>query len=411
MTKLIEYTNYKIKDMGKVITGRTPSTSISQYFGNQYMFITPGELSASNSTIKSSKRMLSQEGLQNIQSSMIDGISVLVGCIGWDMGNVGMCFEKCATNQQINSITKFNDDINPFYIYYWLTTKKEYLFQIAGVTRTPILNKSTFEAINIPIPTKSYQDKIANVLYALDSKIELNNKINQELEAMAQTLYNYWFTQFDFPDKNGKPYQSSGGKMVWNDKLKREIPEGWLSLALNSRFSFERGIEVGSKNYHTEKLPNTSLFYRISNINSICKTFVNTELLGNKILQPIDICVTFDGTIGKVDFGLTGGYSTGIRKIYDIENKINNAVIFTIFKSDHIQSVMNKYAVGSIILHASEAIHHLFIAFDTDVYLHYQSIVSPLFNQMLSNKLENEELTKTRDFLLPMLMSGQATVE
>jgi type I restriction enzyme S subunit len=79
----------------------------------------------------------------------------------------------------------------------------------------------------LPIPDKSTQQKIASVLSALDSKIDLNNRINAELEAMAKTLYDYWFVQFDFPDKNGKPYKSSGGKMVWNEELKREVPEGW----------------------------------------------------------------------------------------------------------------------------------------------------------------------------------------
>ena len=86
--------------------------------------------------------------------------------------------------------------------------------------------------LDILLPKLEIQKKVASVLSALDSKIELNNRINAELEAMAKTLYDYWFVQFDFPDKNGKPYKTSGGKMVWNEELKREIPDGWSNATL-----------------------------------------------------------------------------------------------------------------------------------------------------------------------------------
>jgi type I restriction enzyme, S subunit len=143
------------------------------------------------------------------------------------MGNVALCVDTCATNQRINSITNFNKEYNPYYIYYWLSTKKDYLFQIASVTRTPILNKSTFEEILVPMPELGVQNNIVSVLSAIDRKIQLNNRIIAELEEMAKTIYNYWFVQFDFPNAEGKPYRSSGGEMVWNEQLKREIPKGW----------------------------------------------------------------------------------------------------------------------------------------------------------------------------------------
>ena len=105
----------------------------------------------------------------------------MVFCIGWDIGNVAMCFEKCATNQQINAITQIDAKYNPYYIYYWLCGKKKYLFSIASVTRTPILSKSTFEEIVIPLPIKKNQDKIANILLKIDQKITLNKQINDNL--------------------------------------------------------------------------------------------------------------------------------------------------------------------------------------------------------------------------------------
>lgn len=222
----VEYKNTRIKDIGRVVTGKTPETKKAEFYGDGYMFITPTELH-DGYNVQVSEKYITELGLQSIKSNCIDGTSVMVGCIGWDMGNVAICHRRCATNQQINSITDFNPKYNPFYTYYWLLTKKDYLFTIASVTRTPILSKSTFEEIVIPMPERLIQDNVVGILKSIDDKIENNKRICSELEAMAKTLYDYWFVQFDFPDENGKPYRTSGGEMVWNEQLKREIPKGW----------------------------------------------------------------------------------------------------------------------------------------------------------------------------------------
>ena len=114
---------------------------------------------------------------------------------------------------------------NPLYLYYYL--KQLNLSYLNSGTGVPSMTFGAYYGIKVNLPHIETQQKIAKVLSDLDAKIEVNNKINEELEAMAKTLYDYWFVQFDFPDANGKPYKSSGGKMVWNEELKREIPEGW----------------------------------------------------------------------------------------------------------------------------------------------------------------------------------------
>lgn len=177
---IVNYEHVPIKRIGKVITGKTPATSHEEYYGGQYMFISPVELHGGYRVTKSEKT-ITEKGLESIKTNSIEGISILVGCIGWNMGNVAMCFEKCATNQQINAITQIDAKYNPYYIYYWLCGKKKYLFSIASVTRTPILSKSTFEEIVIPLPIKKNQDKIANILLKIDQKITLNKQINDNL--------------------------------------------------------------------------------------------------------------------------------------------------------------------------------------------------------------------------------------
>lgn len=176
----VDYEYVPIKKIGKVITGKTPATSHEEYYDGQYMFISPVELHGGYRVTKSEKT-ITEKGLESIKTNSIEGISILVGCIGWDMGNVAMCFEKCATNQQINAITQIDTKYNPYYIYYWLCGKKKYLFSIASVTRTPILSKSTFEEVMVPLPLKKSQDKIANILLKIDQKITLNKQINDNL--------------------------------------------------------------------------------------------------------------------------------------------------------------------------------------------------------------------------------------
>ena len=178
----MNYTNTPINKIGKVVTGKTPSTSISEYYDGDIMFITPTELH-SDYVVTKSEKTISQKGFDSIRSNTTSGTSVMVGCIGWDMGNVAVCKETCATNQQINSVTDIAPEYNPMYLYYWLKTKKEYLFSIASVTRTPILSKSTFEEVLVPVPSKKVQDAVSNVLTSIDKKIASNSHINDNLAA------------------------------------------------------------------------------------------------------------------------------------------------------------------------------------------------------------------------------------
>ncbi len=135
-------------------------------------------------------------------------------------------FCHARVNQHV-AIIRCNDQVVPEYVMYYLLNLKPYLLKICGVGGTRnALTKDVLEKLLIENPEYQTQKKIASVLSSLDSKIELNNRINAELEAMAKTIYDYWFVQFDFPDADGRPYKSSGGKMVWNDELKRDVPEG-----------------------------------------------------------------------------------------------------------------------------------------------------------------------------------------
>ena len=406
----------KIKDIGTVVTGKTPATSHAEFYDGDYMFVTPTELHGGYK-VSSSEKTITDEGIKSIKSNTIDGISVLVGCIGWDMGIVAMCFEKCATNQQINSITKIRDCFNPYYLYYWLSTKKDFLFSIASVTRTPILSKGVFEEIEIPNTDRLEQDKISKMLLLLDQKIEYNAAVNDNLQQQLRLMYDYWFNQFDFPNEEGKPYRASGGKMQYSFRLKRDIPEGWTeeSVISNSisvpikpgveRFSTKSYLATADVNgtrlssgslidYETREgranmQPTVSSVWFAKMKNSIKHLFLNREMK-----QLIDSTILSTGFCGLQCTEKSFEYiSAFIEHSYfeDVKNILAHGATQ--------ESVNNDDLLGLGMLDPTSEVLELFHA-----------KAKPLYAQISRNICENQKLTEIRDWLLPMLMNGQATI-
>lgn len=402
----------RLGDIGKVITGKTPSTKRQEYWNsNDYMFITPPDLKR-NFILQNAERHISSSGLNSIKSNSINGFSILVGCIGSDLGNVICVNSKCATNQQINALTEIDKNYNALCVYYWLTTLKQYFRQIANITTSPIVNKSDFENIQIPLPPLQAQEQIAQILSTLDEKIELNNRINQSLESLARLIYTQYFVQFDFPNAQGKPYKSSGGKMTYSSLLKRAIPHDWEILYFSERFNFERGVEFGTEAYLENQInENCIKFYRVGDMENGESVYIDNSKYDCPLICENDLLVSFDGSVGRVAYGLNGTYSSGIRKISDKENKISQAGLFCLFNDKEVQYIINQYATGTNIKHASRAVENLRVAFCESVFLNFQRKINPLFEAMKQTKQENLALCALRDFLLPLLMNAQVRIK
>ncbi|WP_339697602.1 restriction endonuclease subunit S [uncultured Roseivirga sp.] len=439
------YRSVPISELGDVVTGKTPSTSNENYYGSDYMFLGPKDLHK-HFKITESEKMITESGLKSIKGSMLNGLSILVGCIGWDMGNVGLVEANCATNQQINSITNFKKGVNPFYVYYWLKGKKELLFQKANVTRTPILNKTEFSKIKINLPELSYQNKVANVLLKIDSKIELNNKINAELEAMAKLIYDYWFVQFDFPispataasigkpELAGKPYKSSGGPMVYNQELKREIPEGWEVDTISSWFDHDKngdwGKESAEGNYQTKVA-----CVRGADLNGLngtgdlkCPTRYILEKNEHKILSEGDIVVEISGgsptqSTGRMAF-ITKETLERFETPLICSNfckaatlKSNEDLFFfaytwrRIYDNGILFGWEGKTSGIKNLLFDSFVTNHTIEKPNSELIISFQEFAEPMQAQIQKNLKQNQELSSLRDWLLPMLMNGQVTIK
>jgi type I restriction enzyme S subunit len=246
------------------------------------------------------------------------------------VGNVALYSQEVPfSNIRINSgmvIIRVNKNFwHPYFIYLFFQSHlfKKQISRLISGSAQPQLPISILETVNIPQLTLDEQKEIIFNIKSIDQKIEINNQINQELEAMAKTLYDYWFVQFDFPDQNGNPYKSSGGKMVYNPELKREIPEGW-------------GVEsVGNlldKVTKAEKIENNSIEF-IGEIPVIDQSqkyiagFTNNE---NAILQPQDGHVIFgDHTrvVKYINFDYARG-ADGTQVLISNNENISNVLLY-----------------------------------------------------------------------------------
>ncbi|BDC92246.1 restriction endonuclease subunit S [Treponema bryantii] len=393
----MELKEYRIKEIGKVVTGKTPSTFDSENYGSDYLFITPAELHDGYKIVDAEKR-ISVKGFNSIKSNTISGNSVLVGCIGWDMGNVGYTEETCATNQQINSICEFKSFCNPLYAYYWLSTKKKYLFSIASVTRTPLLSKSSFSEVFIPLPNREYQDEVVKILSTINNKIQINKKIIAELESMAKEIYGYWFIQFDFPNMNGTPYKASGGKMVWNKELGREIPDGWKVQKLTDYLveSTKSKIQVNQVNDSVGNVP----FFTSGNA---------IHYVNDYLVDDLNIFLSTGGNASvQIYFG-KASYSTDTWCI--------NFSEYTSYMFIFIQSIIgyinDNLFTGSGLKHLQkDKFGDIKIAIPPEnVIKAFNKTVVNLFKMKAANMKSSRILNEQMNELLPLLMNGQVSVK
>ena len=248
----------------------------------------------------------------------------------------------------------------------------------------------------VKVPKLKTQRKIADILSAYDDLIQNNLMRIKLLEQAAQNIYKEWFVNMRFPGYENAVVNEDTG-----------LPSGWTKVLAKDYFDFKRGIEVGSKNYVTEATENTIPFLRVGSLGSRDNDiFTDISLVKDKILKFTDVAVSMDGSIGLVGYGLVGAYSTGLRKVIPKSDKYGFGFIYCLLKSEDIQDTIRAYAKGSTILHASSSIDHLnFNNAPSGIANQFNSIIEPIYSQMLNLNKQNQKLKAARDILLPRLMN------
>ena len=306
-------------------------------------------------------------------------------------------------------LIRFNKRLNQKFMFYLMKINESYIKRFANGTTTKTITKDAVRGLKFKVPVLSIQEQIASLLYALDSKIELNNRINTELEAMAKTLYDYWFVQFDFPDKDGKPYKTSGGKMVWNEELKRAIPEGWKVDELKDIANIVMGQSPPGESYNNEA--RGMIFFQgctdFGNRFPIVRQFTTQP---TRYAKEGDILLSVRAPVGSLNIakenccigrGLAALNSKDSCIAYLFGVMINLKQIFDRRNTDGT-------TFGSIT--KDDLFSLRVVKPDKETLSKYHEIINPVFEKQNKIELENQTLAELRDWLLPMLMNGQVQV-
>ena len=280
------------------------------------------------------------------------------------------------------------------------------------------LSLDTLESMPLLLPSLEEQRRIGEIFSSLDKKISINRAINQNLEALAKQLYDYWFVQFDFPNEEGWPYKSSGGTMVWNDALKRNIPEGWKVCSLAELGNFKNGInyskdEIGDWIYkivNVRNISSSSIFIDNSNLDELTLKRSNGD---NYLVRESDILIARSGSPGAT------------RLIRDIEDNIiycgfiicytlndldDKLILFYSIKQ--LEGVTKAQSNGSILSNISqEVLKQLLVSMPpTEIKQRFNENINTIFAAIQNSLREIEDLIKQRDKLLPLMMNGQVSL-
>ena len=417
---------YKLEEIANIVNGATPSTSCEENYDGDIVWITPKDLSDQRSKyIDRGNRNITQKGCDSCSVQMIPAYNILMSSRA-PIGLLAINTIECCTNQGFKNIIVDKSICDIDYLYYYLKYHIKEIEAIGSGTTFKEVSKTSLQQFEIALPALEVQKHIASILSNIDCKIELNRAINQNLEAMAKQLYDYWFVQFDFPDENGRPYKSSGGKMVWNDKLKREIPKGWKDITFNSFINKNKAGDWG------DDIPKDGTIKvgcvrgaDIIKLNDVPSRYI-TSKHSDRLLEDGDIVIEVSGgspiqATGRVAL-ITNGViernggalvCSNFCQSFSMKKRVFSEYFYYLWKNlydnDNMfnfegktSGIKNFQTEVFLANHWFEVPKQLIETFHA-VVLQYHLMID-------QNIAESNNLIKLRDELLPLLMNGQVSV-
>lgn len=377
----------RIGDLGRVVTGKTPSSSRPECFGSDFPFITPTDMH-DRRYADVTERYLSEEGAKSQQTLIVPPKAVCVSCIGWQMGKVVVTSRHSFTNQQLHTIVP-NRDTDSLFLYYSLSTRRAEFLSLgsaAGV-RTPIINKSTFCDLPVLLPGVDLQRKIALILSAYDDLIENNVRRIAILHSMTQAVYREWFVNLRFPGHE---------KVRFVNSTLGRIPEGWKAGRLDDVLVLQRGFDLPVGKRQAGDVP----VYAAA---GIVGTHNEAKVKGPGVLTGRS------GSLGTVTY------------VHEDYWPLNTALWVKVFKGPSpLFAYFTLQSIDSASFNSGAAVptlnrndvHGLPILIPPDrCVADFHQIEQPLFDCVRTLRKKNENLRKTRDLLLPKLVSGHFDVE
>ena len=421
----VSYTKIKIGDMGRVITGKTPPTKRQELYGKKHPFITPTDIT-DNSRIVTTERFLSEKGFQYQEQLILPKGTICFVCIA-SIGKMCIVTQPSFTNQQINSIIVDSNKCDNRFVYYLLRNDTRRIKLLAGGVAAPIINKSAFSEIEVTIPPLGYQSKVASILSAYDDLIENNNSRIKILEQMAQTVYDEWFVKFRFPGH-------SKVKMV--DSELGKIPEGWHTETVEKIIDFHIGGGWG-KETMDDKHCDSAYVIRGTDIPLAknlcidnCPLRYHTESnLKKRRLEDNDIILevsggSYDQPVGRaliLSKQLHSSFNEDVIcasfcKRIKIKSDVLNPYIFLL----HLETIYENRKIEKYQVQSTGIKNFKFDFFlkqenllipTGELQKQFVNIIQPLMEQKDILGAKNSIFSKSRDMLLPKLISGEIDIE
>ena len=402
----------QIKEIGRVITGKTPSTEDDSNFDGKYPFITPSDIkSFDEKYLLETERTLSEQGAKKLKNNILPKDAICFVCIGSTIGKMCLTNTIAYSNQQINSLI-VNNNFDAHYMFYFLRYVKSYFQQLGAGTGSGkgIVNKATFEKSKVKVETnKNIQVKIADILSAYDNLIENNNKRIKLLEQMAENLYKEWFVRFRFPGYEDVEFEE-------------DIPSNWNYIQLSDIISFERGISYSSAEINCDdginlvNLKNIQSYggFRREGTKKYNGKYKDSQIVktGDLILGVTDM--TQDRrTVGAVALmPVLDGTSVISADLVKIESQVPNQFLYCMCKYGFYSKYFSQFANGANVLHLkpNTLLNKKILLPTEDLIETFTKKVKPMINIIDKINLQNDILIKQRDLLLPRLMSGKLEV-
>ena len=423
---MTELRTVRIGGLGRVVTGKTPPSSQPELFGELYPFLTPTDIDGVARYVETT-RFLSIEGCDYQHRFMLPARAVCVVCIGATIGKVCMTNRPSFTNQQVNSVIVNENEHDPFFVYHLLATFREELKANAGGAATPIINKTAFSEIEVNVPSLSVQQRIAGILSAYDELIENNQRRIQILETMARALYREWFVEFRFPGhENVTRVASPIG----------DIPEGWEVNSLESLMAdyigggwgketgddkhtkpawVIRGTDIpGARNCQVAGVPYR--FHAGSNIRSrrLLTGDIVFEVSGGSKGQPVGRTLLVTSQLLSAFGDVPIICASFCKRIRPDAAGYGSELLYLSFVEGYTSGEIEQFQVQSTGISNfkwTEYIGKTQRAIPPEpLRVRFRELVAPLFSQIGTRGLTIQNLRRTRDLLLPRLLSGQVTL-
>jgi type I restriction enzyme, S subunit len=411
------FAKYKLRDCVADIIDNRGKNPHSYFLSEKYPVIDNYLIQNSiYPDLKKVKRFINQEIYDDFLRGYLEKDDVIITLVGNGICNVSLTPSREATIIQNTIGIKTNEKLDSRFLYYYFLHNQKALVKLDRGSSQPSINKNDLLDFEIEIPSIGIQRTISNIMFPLDAKIELNQRINAELEAMAKTLYDYWFVQFDFPNAKGKPYKSSGGKMVWNEKLNNKIPEDWHVKPLGKALKTNLGGTPSTKNaeyWENATIPwlnsgdianfpviNSSSFITKKGVDNSATTILHKGSVVISLVRYIrPSIIAIDACANQSVVGI--GESEELKNAFIYPYLVNEVPRLMKLRTGAQQPHINKETIDATLLCIPPA----------NILNQYYKICQPIYQKIINLAFESQTLTELRDWLLPMLMNGQVKVK